>query len=103
MHRSLHLTLCLRLSYIGGNSLWPDENPTRQQPMLTTMMHAGVVPSLEAWSWPKSCLPISGARGDPRSGSLVWMTMAPQCHSLLEDIVLVTRGVCSLRRVWGMM
>jgi hypothetical protein len=74
------------------------ENLARWQLTLTTATPAGVVSSLEAWPWPKPCLPISGARGNPRSGLSVWATAVPQHHSLLDDVVLVTRGVLSLAR-----
>jgi hypothetical protein len=67
------------------------ENHARQQPTLTTATPVGAVSSLEAWSWPKSCLPISVAGGNPRSGSPVWETAAPRRRSLLEDVILVTR------------
>jgi hypothetical protein len=71
------------------------ENPARQQPALTTVTPAGAVSSLEAWPWPKLRLPISGAEGNPRSGSPVRAMVAPRRRSLLEDVVLVTRGVLS--------
>jgi hypothetical protein len=67
------------------------ENHARQQPMLTTATLVGAMSSLEAWPWPKLCLPISVAGENPRSGSPVWATAAPRRRSLLEDVILVTR------------
>jgi hypothetical protein len=96
MRRGLHLALCLWLGYIGGRGLWSGFfTPARQQPTLTTATPAGVVSSLEAWPWPKLCLPISGAGGNPWSGFPVRVTAALHRRSLLEDVVLVTRGVLS--------